>query len=274
MYVPCPLMDPHPEEEWPSGTPKQKRTLREMPKTTLQNPLSLMWRHGWNGRPNSWAPHLVDGTPSHSGYKSPQKLAQKIRASFYIPEVRMRTLLKPGYTVPSLQGVLTEMPSYQMTYPIKTCGTNQLSWWLFMAGVFNTGQRNKVLLRSQNLCILGESVIELWEVVKEYVTFNYRDIIQDLGVTHDVSPTHEPHTTIFSHVLLSPSEGQVRGATTYAASTVAERDMVEYTASPARTERENPCLLFVTCSVAQLNLGPGVDAARRSTTEGNVFWNL
>ena len=34
------------------------------------------------------------------GIRDPQKLAWKIRASFYIPEVRMRALFEPGYTAP------------------------------------------------------------------------------------------------------------------------------------------------------------------------------
>ena len=34
------------------------------------------------------------------GIREPQKLAWKIRASFYIPEVRMRALLEPEYTAP------------------------------------------------------------------------------------------------------------------------------------------------------------------------------
>ena len=34
------------------------------------------------------------------GIRDPQMLAQKIRASFYIPEIRMRTLQEPEYTVP------------------------------------------------------------------------------------------------------------------------------------------------------------------------------
>ena len=76
-------------------------------------------------------------------------------------------------------------------------------------------------------------------------------------------------------MLLSPKEEQeLRRPTTYAASTVAKRDIAEYTASPARPERENPCLLFVTASVAWLNLGPGDNTTRRSTTEGNAFQNL
>ena len=94
-------------------------------------------------------------------------------------------------------------------------------------------------------------------------------------MTHLESPSHEPHATIFSHVLSSPNEEQeFRRATTYAASLIAERDTAECAASPPRTERENPCLLFVTASVAWLNLGPGGNSARRPTTEGNAFWNL
>ena len=76
-------------------------------------------------------------------------------------------------------------------------------------------------------------------------------------------------------MLLSPSEEQeVGGATTYATSIVAKRDMAEHTASSSRTEMENPCLLLVTASVAWLNLGPGGNTTGRSTTDGNAFQNL
>ena len=127
------------------------------------------------------------------------------------------------------------------------------------------------LPRSQNLHPLVESVIELWEVVKEYITFNHRDFVQCLGETHKESPRQEPHATIFSCMLSSPSKEQVRRATNYATSPVAKRNMAECITSPARTEREKPCLLFVTASVVQLNLGPGGNTARRPTTEGNAF---
>ena len=75
-------------------------------------------------------------------------------------------------------------------------------------------------------------------------------------------------------MLSSPSEEQVRRATTYAASPVVKRDTAKHITLPTRTERENPCLLFVTASVAWLNLGPGGNAARRPTMEGNAFQNL
>ena len=132
-----------------------------MLKTTPQSPLSLMWRHGWNGRPNSWAPPTwwteLQAIP---GIRDPWKLAWKIRASFYIPEVRMRTLLEPGYTVPPTlrsldrNAFLPNDLSYQ-----DMCTKNWLSWLLLMPGAFNTGQKNRSPLRSQNLCPLAESVM-------------------------------------------------------------------------------------------------------------------
>ena len=51
--------------------------------------------------------------------KDPQKLTWKIRVSFYITKVRMRALLEPEYTAPPPLRALTEMPSFQMSYPIK-----------------------------------------------------------------------------------------------------------------------------------------------------------
>ena len=93
-------------------------------------------------------------------------------------------------------------------------------------------------------------------------------------MTHLESPSHEPHATIFSHMLLSPNEEQeFRRATTYATSPITKRDTAKCVASPAGTKGENPCLLFITAFVARLNLGPGGNTAGRPTTEGNAFWN-
>ena len=63
-------------------------------------------------------------------------------------------------------------------------------------------------------------------------------------------------------------------ATTHTVGTAAERDTTECTASPARTEMENPYLLFVMASVVRLNLGPGVNTTGRSTAVENAFLNL
>ena len=181
----------------------------------------------------------------------------------------MRTLLEPGYIAPptlrslNRNAFLPDDLSYQDMQQklalLIIAYTRSLQYWA----------EKQSPLRSGNPHPLAESVIELQEVVKEYVTFNHCNIIQGLGVTNE-----ESNATIFSQVLSSPSEEQeVRRATTYAASTVAERDMAKCTTPPARTERENPCLLFITASVAWLNLGPGGDTTRGSTTDGNAFQN-
>ena len=73
-------------------------------------------------------------------------------------------------------------------------------------------------------------------------------------------------------MLSSTGEDQEVGrATTHAACIATKRDMTKCAASLARAEMENPCLLFVTTSVAQLNLGPGVNTTGRSTAVGNAF---
>ena len=228
---------------------------------------SLEWQARQLGTPAWWTE-----LKAILGIRDPQKLAWKIRASFYIPEVRMRTLLEPEYTAPPalrsldrntfLPDELSYQDIWQQPALLMIAYARSLQCWA----------EKQSLPRSQNLHPLAKSVVELLEAVKEYVTFNHRDIVQGLGATHIESPRHEPHTTIFSHVLSSPSEEQeVRRATAYAASLVAERDTAKCTASPARTERKNLCLLFVTASVAWLNLEPGGNTAGRSTTEGNAF---
>ena len=55
----------------------------------------LEWQANQLGTPAWWME--LQAIP---GIRDPQKLAWKIRTSFYIPEVRMRTLLEPGYTAP------------------------------------------------------------------------------------------------------------------------------------------------------------------------------
>ena len=128
-------------------------------------------------------------------------------------------------------------------------------------------------LRSQNLHPFGRKCHRIMGGSERICHLTTETLYEVLGATHKESSRHEPHATIFSHVLLSPNEEQVRRATTYTASPVAKRDMAKCIASPARTERENPCLLFITASVAWLNLGPGCNTAGRPTTEGNTFQN-
>ena len=94
------------------------------------------------------------------GIRDPWKLAQKIRASFYIAEVRMRTLLEPGYTVPPaprsldrnafLQDNLSYQDVWQKLALLMMAYTRSLQYWA----------EKQSLLRSQNLSPLAESIIK------------------------------------------------------------------------------------------------------------------
>ena len=147
----------------------------------------LEWQAKKLGTPTWWIE--LQAIPD---IRDPRKLAQKIRTSFYIPEVRMRTLLEPGYTVPPAlrsldrNAFLPDNLSYQDVWQkpalLMIAYARSLQYWA----------EKQSLPRSQNLHLLVESVIELHEAVKEYVTFNHQDIIQVLGTDE------EPHTTIFN----------------------------------------------------------------------------
>ena len=200
----------------------------------------LEWQANQLGTPAWWTElQAIPGT------RDPLKFAWKIRASFYIPKVRMRTLLELGYTAPPaprsldrntfLPGNLSYQDVWQKTALLTVAYARSLQYWV----------EKQSLPRHWSICPLAESVIELWEVVKEYITFNHQDIICGLGTDE------QPRATIFSQVLSSLSKNSDVGRTaTNTAGTVTKRDMTGCVTSLARIKMENPCLLFVMASVA------------------------
>ena len=64
------------------------------------------------------------------------------------------------------------------------------------------------LLESPDLSPLAGSVVELRETVQEHVTFTNWDVVWGLGAIHLGSTSWWPQTTLFSHVLSLPVEGQ------------------------------------------------------------------
>ena len=94
----------------PDGPPSRRRVTFRNPKgetsserdakdystePSISDVTWLEWQVKQLGTPTWWME-----LQAILGIRDPHKLAWKIRASFYIPEVRMRTLLEPGYTVP------------------------------------------------------------------------------------------------------------------------------------------------------------------------------
>ena len=110
---------------------------------------------------------------------------------------------------------------------------------------------------------MAGDVVELREVVRDYVAFTNWDILQGLGAVHPGAPNQWPQATLFSQVL-SPSADEPSGldtgfteATTQTAPPlVANVDMDRCTTPPFGTEGENWYLLVITTSIEQLSLGP------------------
>ena len=212
----------------------------------------LEWQAKQLGTP-TWWPELK----AILGVKDAWKLSCKIWASFYIPEVRMRPLLGQEYTAPpapkclSRNAFLLDELSYQDVQQQPTllmvAYTRGLQYW---------AEKLK-LSRSPDLCPLPGSVVELRETVQEHVTFNHWDVVQCLGVIHLGSTSWWPQTTLFSHVLSLPVEGEdFMETTTHTTSSAAEEGTTRCATPPSETEKENCYLLVITASVGQLNLGP------------------
>ena len=174
-------------------TLRWKRAPKKAPKATLQSPLSLDMETWLECQANQLdTPAWWTELQAVPGIRDPQKLTWKIRASFYIPSVRMRTLLGPGYTAPptprslNRNAFLPDDLSYQDVWQklalLMIDYARSLQYWA----------EKQSPPRSWNLRPLAESVVELWEAVKEYVTFNHQDVIQGLGTDE------EPQATIFS----------------------------------------------------------------------------
>ena len=163
----------------------------------------LEWQVQQLGAPAQWS--KLKAIP---GVKDPRKLACKIQASFYIPEVRMRAFLEQEYTVPLtpkclnrnsfLPAELSYQDVWQQLALLMVPYARDLQYW---AEKLN-------LPRSLDLCPLAGGVVELRETVQEHVTFNHWDVVQGLGVIHLGSTSRWPQTTLFSHVLSPLVEGQ------------------------------------------------------------------
>ena len=126
-------------------------------------------------------------------------------------------------------------------------------------------------------------IVELREVVREYVTFTNWDVLQGLGAVHPGATNQWPQTSLFSQVLLLPGDepsgldtGFTEATTQTAPPFVANVDMDRCTTPPFGMEGENQYQLVVTTSIEQLSLGPSGNNPEKSPTDlprGNTFQN-
>ena len=142
------------------------------------------------------------------GIKGPQKFAQKIWASFYIPEVQMRASPELGYTTPptpqslNRSTFLPEKLAYQDVQQqpalLTIAYAQSLQYWL--------EKHNP--LRNPDFCPLAESIRELQQTVQEFVTISHQDIMHGLEVESPETSHPQSRMIIFSWVLSTPVEEQ------------------------------------------------------------------
>ena len=138
------------------------------------------------------------------GISDPCKFAQKICASFYIPEVRSRMSLGQEYSAllapRSLNrgAFLPEELEYQdvrQRLALLTIAHCQcLQYW----------EEKHNLPRSLDCHPLAESVRELSQVVQEFIYITKRDILEGLEMEEPAGSCQPPSATIFSWVLEPP----------------------------------------------------------------------
>ena len=164
----------------------------------------LEWQAWQLGTPAWWVE--LGAIP---GIKDLQKFTQKIRASFYIPEVWMRASLEQVYTAPpapqslNRNTFLPEKLAYQ--------DVQQQPALLTIAYALKSpilGGEACHLPRNPDFCPLAESVRELGQMVQEFVTFSHWDVTQGLEVGSPEASHPQLKMTIFSQVLPTPVNGQ------------------------------------------------------------------
>ena len=191
------------------------------------------------------------------------KFAQKIRALFYILEVRSRMCPEERYSAPhSLNpgAYLPDKLAYQdirqhpalLTIAYCRC----LQHWVEKCN----------LPRNPDFCPLAESVRELRQAICKFVDITREDVIKGLEMEepkggHQLSPT-----TIFSHVLNPPTNRQE----VEESSTRTRNRAIECAPPTLRLEQEDHFVLAVTSSMSWLTIGPGDKNIERGR---NLLWN-
>ena len=197
------------------------------------------------GTPAWW-----EGLEAITGIKDPCKFAQKIRASFYIPEVQIRASLEQGYTAPlapqslNWRAFLAEKLIYQDVQQQPALLTIAYAWSL----QYWVEKHN--LLRNLDFFPLAESVRELQQTVQEFVTISHWDVMQGLEVESPETTQPQSKTTIFSRVLsMLAIKQETAEAPSHSISPFAEEEVKWCTSLLPEVERSNRYMLVVTSSV-------------------------
>ena len=165
----------------------------------------------------SWLDYQADqlGTPTWwgelkaiPGMADLCRFAQKIRASFHIPEIWYQASPSQGYSTPLapkslnqgafISGRLEYQDVQQRPILLTEAYCQSLQHWM-----------EKVYPPiSPDACPLAESMKELCLAMSEFVTITKQDILEGLEMERPTDSHQLPSTTLFSQVLGPPTKGQ------------------------------------------------------------------
>ena len=126
------------------------------------------------------------------------KFAWKIRASFYVPEVRLRASLEQGYSAPPAPQILD-----RGTFHLEKFAYQDVRQWpvlltIAYARCLQHWVEKHNLLRNPDFCPWVECARELWHTMQEFVNITYQDIMQGLEIEKPEVSRPQLGATIFS----------------------------------------------------------------------------
>ena len=187
------------------------------------------------------------------------KFAQKIRASFYILEVRSRMFLEEGYSVPPAPQSLNQGAYLPDNLAYQDVRQQPALLTVAYCQCLQHWAEKCNLLGNLDFCPLAESVRELRQAICELMNITQEDMMKGLKMEEPEGGCQPSPTTIFSQVLGPPANRQEAEE-----SSARPRDRAIECAPPTlRLEQEDNFMLVVTSSMSRLTMGPGSNNVRR-----------
>ena len=133
------------------------------------------------------------------GIKDRHKFAQKIRASFYVPEVCLRASPEQVYTAPPAPQVLDRGTFHPEKFAYQDVRQQPILLMIAYARCLQHWVEKHNLPKNPDFCPWVECMRELQQTVWEFVNITYRDVMQGL----EIEKCEASHlgATIFSRVL-------------------------------------------------------------------------
>ena len=136
------------------------------------------------------------------GIKDRQKFAQKIRVSFYVPEVCLRASPEQVYTAPPAPWVLDRGAFHLEKFAYQDVRQQPILLMIAYTRCLQHWAEKNNLPKNPDVCPWAEWMRELRQTVWEFVNITYRDVMQGLEI--EKCEASCLGATIFSRVLANP----------------------------------------------------------------------